>query len=85
VASRRLARRTGELAVDAPERLLRASRAADLSARVALIGLSAPVSFVHGVVRPRVVIGEGLLERLSGAELLAVLEHERYHVANSIR
>jgi Zn-dependent protease with chaperone function len=82
VASRRLAQRIGELAVDAPERLLQASRAAGLSGRVAVIGLGVPVSFVHGVVRPRVVISESLLEHLSGAELLAVLEHERYHVSN---
>lgn len=82
VASRGLAKRIGELAVDAPERLLETSGAAGLDGRVALIGLRAPVSFVHGVMRPRVVISEGLLECLSSAELLAVLEHERYHVSN---
>jgi Peptidase family M48 len=34
------------------------------------------------VLRPRVVVSQGLLERLSDAELRAVLEHEGYHVAN---
>jgi beta-lactamase regulating signal transducer with metallopeptidase domain len=82
VASRRLARRIDELAVDVPARLVETSRAVGLNGRVIPIGLRVPVSFVHGVLRPRVVISEGLLERLSSAELLAVLEHERYHVSN---
>jgi beta-lactamase regulating signal transducer with metallopeptidase domain len=81
-ASRHLKQRTGELAIDPPIRLVEASRAAGLSGRLILIRLSTPVSFVYGVVRPRVVISDGLLERLSSPELLAVLEHERYHVSN---
>jgi beta-lactamase regulating signal transducer with metallopeptidase domain len=53
-----------------------------LSGRVFLIVEPGQVSFVHGALRPRVVLSQDLLERLSDAELRAVLEHEGYHVAN---
>jgi Zn-dependent protease with chaperone function len=39
-------------------------------------------SFVYGVMTPRVAVSRGLLERATGDELRAVLEHERYHVRN---
>jgi Zn-dependent protease with chaperone function len=82
VACWRLVRRTRRLAVSQPARLIASSAAAGLHGRVVLADDPARFSFVYGVVSPRVAISAGLLERLSDAELRAVLEHERYHVAN---
>jgi beta-lactamase regulating signal transducer with metallopeptidase domain len=82
VASLRLAARIRELEIPAAARLLEVAHAVGLSGRVVLIGERAPVSFVHGVIRPRVVISDGLLESLSTVELFAVLEHELYHLSN---
>ncbi|MGH2873648.1 MAG: M56 family metallopeptidase, partial [Solirubrobacteraceae bacterium] len=82
LASHRLASRARELALAAPERLARASRVVGLDGRVALVAGAERFSFVHGLLRPRVVLSRGLLDRLSDVELQAVLEHERYHVTN---
>jgi Zn-dependent protease with chaperone function len=40
-----------------------------------------PVVAVAGVVRPRLFVARSVLERLSRAELRAVLDHERAHLA----
>lgn len=82
VASRRVSGRIDELAVDHPARLVEAARAAGVAGRVVLVADPETFSLVHGAVRPRVVISVALLERLSDAELRAVLVHERYHVTN---
>jgi beta-lactamase regulating signal transducer with metallopeptidase domain len=79
---RRLAQRTRQFAAPQPDRLARVAGAAGLTGRVVLIGERGQFSFVHGVLRPRVVVSRDLLGRLSDAELRAVLEHEGYHVAN---
>jgi len=39
-------------------------------------------SFAFGALTPRVAVSRGLVEAVSTEELLAVLEHERYHVRN---
>ncbi|HET7051315.1 MAG TPA: M56 family metallopeptidase [Solirubrobacteraceae bacterium] len=77
-----LAQRTRQLAAPQPDRLVRVAGAAGLTGRVVLIGEPGQLSFVHGVLRPRVVLSQDLVGRLSDAELRAVLEHEGYHVAN---
>jgi beta-lactamase regulating signal transducer with metallopeptidase domain len=82
LASHRLASRIRPLAVTQPARLLALGDAAGLGGGVVLVGEPGRFSFVHGVLHPRVVVSQGLLERLSDPELKAVLEHERYHVAN---
>jgi Zn-dependent protease with chaperone function len=82
LASRRLARQIRRLALAPLPRLDRAACTAGLVGRVGLIASPAPVAFVHGMIRPRVVISDALLVRLSSAELLAVLQHERYHLEN---
>ena len=46
---------------------------------VLVIRASAPLAFCAGWLRPRVYVSTGVLERLSGAELRAVLAHERHH------
>lgn len=40
-----------------------------------------PVVCVVGLVRPRILVAEAVLERLSASELRAVLAHERAHLA----
>ncbi len=80
LASRRLARHIRRLALAPPPRLGVAARTAGLVGQVGLIASPSPVAFVYGLIRPRVVISDALLVRLSNAELRAVLEHERYHL-----
>jgi Zn-dependent protease with chaperone function len=68
--------------------LLRAARVAakclDLRYDDALLGArvlptSAPLCMLVGLVRPAVVVSEGLLARVSAAELAVMLHHERAH------
>ncbi len=82
VASRVLSRRVRALASRAPEALVQATRQTGLAGRVVLVETADPFSFVYGVITPRVVVSRGLLDRATGEELRAVLEHERYHVCN---
>jgi Zn-dependent protease with chaperone function len=81
-ASHRLARRVCGLAHALPDQLTRAATQAGLSGRVVLVDAPESFSFVYGVLTPRVAVSRGLLEGVSGGELRAVLEHERYHVRN---
>jgi Zn-dependent protease with chaperone function len=82
VASRVLSRRVRALASTAPEALAQAARQTGLAGRVVFIDEADSFSFVYGVMTPRVAVSRGLLERATGDELRAVLEHERYHVRN---
>jgi beta-lactamase regulating signal transducer with metallopeptidase domain len=70
------------LAGAAPEALAQAAQQTGLTGRVVLIEADESFSFVYGVMTPRVVVSRRLLERTTGEELRAVLEHERYHVRN---
>jgi beta-lactamase regulating signal transducer with metallopeptidase domain len=82
LASRVLSRHVRALASTAPEALAQAARQTGLSGRVVLMDAADSFSFVYGAMTPRVVVSRGLLERATGEELRAVLEHERYHVRN---
>jgi len=82
LAARRLSRRVGELAMDLPDELTRTAAQAGLQGRLILLDAPQRFSFVYGALAPRVIVSRGLLQGLSTAELRAVLEHERYHVAN---
>jgi Zn-dependent protease with chaperone function len=82
VASRVLSRCLRALASTAPEALTLAARETGLAGRVVFIDAGDSFSFVYGLMTPRVVVSRGLLERATGDELRAVLEHERYHVCN---
>ena len=82
LASHRLACRVRELALTLPDELTRAVVRAGLGGRVVLLDAPESFSFVYGVLSPRVAVSRGLLDRVSGRELRAVLEHERYHVCN---
>lgn len=82
IASRVLSRRVSALRTTAPKALARAARQTGLDGRVVLLDATDSFSFVYGVMTPRVAVSRGLLERATGEELRAVLEHERYHVCN---
>jgi Zn-dependent protease with chaperone function len=79
-ASRRLARRVRAHALSPPPELLAAAKATGLDGRVAMVDSTQQLSFVYGVLVPRVAISKGFLESLAAEELRAALEHERYHV-----
>jgi Zn-dependent protease with chaperone function len=82
LASRVLSRRVRALTAAAPEALAQAARQTGLAGRVVLMDAADSFSFVYGVMTPRVAVSRGLLESMTGEELRAVLEHERYHVRN---
>jgi Zn-dependent protease with chaperone function len=82
LASHRLARRVRGLARALPDQLTRAAMRTGLGGRVVFVDAPDSFSFVYGVLTPRVAVSRGLLEDVSGEELRAVLEHERYHVCN---
>jgi Zn-dependent protease with chaperone function len=81
-ASRRLSRRVRALALPSPPELSAAAKASGLEGRVTVVDSAEQFSFVYGILVPRVAIGRGFLESLTAEELLATLEHERYHVRN---
>jgi hypothetical protein len=49
--------------------------------RVSVVAGARPLAFCSGLLRPRVFVSEGTLERLSEDELAAVVEHEAHHAA----
>ncbi|MGI8554322.1 MAG: M56 family metallopeptidase [Dehalococcoidia bacterium] len=51
-----------------------------LSGRVEFVALPTAVAVCHGFRTPRILLSSGLLARLTGAELEAVLLHERLHL-----
>jgi Zn-dependent protease with chaperone function len=82
VASCRLARRVRGLALELPDELALTASEVGLGGRVVLLDAPERFSFAYGVLTPRVAVSRGLLQGVSGEELRAVLEHERYHVCN---
>ncbi len=81
-ASHRLGREVTRRGGSPPTRLLRAAADLGLEGRIDLIESRVPLSFVHGLLEPRVAISRGFLDALDEDELHAVLAHERYHVRN---
>lgn len=63
---------------------LRALAARAGIADLALAPTRLPAAFCFGSLRPRVVITNGLLERLAPEELAAVLWHESHHVCHNV-
>jgi hypothetical protein len=70
------------LALALPDGLEQAAGTAGLTGRVVLVDCPESFSFAYGALTPRVAVSRGLLDGVSGEELRAVLEHERYHVRN---
>lgn len=82
VSSRRLAGHVRAAALPATEALQNGADVTGLRGRVVLVDAAEPFSFAYGAFTPRVAVSLGLAERASRDELVAVLEHERYHVRN---
>ncbi len=81
-ATRRLRARVEELRGAPSPKLVEAAARVGVVGRVDLVEVSEPFSFTHGLGAARIVVSRGLAASLSDAELVAVLEHERYHVRN---
>lgn len=82
VSSSRLSRRVRRLTPMTSERVDQAAEKVGLGRRVRLIDVDEPFSFAYGAFAPRVVVSRGLVDRATEDELIAVLEHERYHVCS---
>ena len=80
--TRRLTRWVRSHTLTPPTSLTEAAATAQLRGRVDLVDAHAAFSFAFGITNPRVVVSRGLLATVSSEELAAVLDHERYHVAN---
>ena len=78
----RLSRWVRERSVPLTPGLAEAAERAHLSGRVRLVDAPEAFSFAYGMARPTVAVSRGMIEAVSGDELAAVLDHERYHVAN---
>jgi beta-lactamase regulating signal transducer with metallopeptidase domain len=63
-----------------PRRMRDLARELGLEGRIDLVEDDRPFSFTYWFLRPRISVSTGLVDRLDGAELRAVLLHERYHV-----
>jgi hypothetical protein len=46
---------------------------------IVVVAGAAPIAFCSGLLRPRIFVSQGALQRLSAAELLAVVAHEGHH------
>jgi Zn-dependent protease with chaperone function len=65
----------------AQRRLVRGLPVAGAHADATVIEAATPMAFCAGWLRPRIFVSRGAVERLSAAELEAVLAHERQHRA----
>jgi beta-lactamase regulating signal transducer with metallopeptidase domain len=79
----RRVRRAGDIrafSLELSDELRAAVSRAGLDGRVVLVGGAGNAAFTSGLCRPVVYLGDGLVHRLSPAELEAVLRHEASHV-----
>jgi hypothetical protein len=51
-----------------------------IAAAVDVVATAEAFAVTHGLLRPRILLSTGLVEALDGAELTAVLVHERHHL-----
>ena len=82
-ATRRLADVVSARAIPLPPDAEAAAADAGLTGRVDVIDDDQPYSFTYGLATPRVVLSRGLLDAVGPDELVAVVQHERYHVRNA--
>ena len=52
-----------------------------IAEQLRIVGLGEPFAFCAGLLRPRIFLSTGLLDRLAADELEAVLRHEAWHVS----
>ncbi len=63
-----------------PPRLARSATTLGIGKQITFIGEPTPAVYCYGMLRPRVTITSGMLDRLDDAALMAVLAHERHHM-----
>jgi Zn-dependent protease with chaperone function len=80
--TRRLSRWVRERSLPLTPGLRDAAEQAHLGGKVRLVDAPEAFSFAYGMTRPTVAVSRGMIESVSVDELRAVLNHERYHVAN---
>ncbi len=80
IATSATLRRVLDNRATADERLSRIAQSLGIGDRIDLIEDSTVFTFCHGLLRPRVCVSSGLVDRLTDDELRAVLLHERHHV-----
>ncbi len=81
-ATARLRRRLRASLLPLEPSIEEAAERASLRGLVNYVDHSDAFSLTYGWLQPRVVVTRGLVQSMSAGELLAVLEHERYHALN---
>lgn len=79
-ATRRLTRLTRTARLPLSPAVSRLAARLELSDSLVVVAGRVPLSFCYGLWRPRICLSLGLIERLTEAELEAVLHHEAYHM-----
>jgi Zn-dependent protease with chaperone function len=80
VATIRCNRQLQRCAAPLPTRLARLGGDLGLASQVTYLAAPQPMACCYGLLRPRIAITAGLVERLDDIELAAVLLHEREHL-----
>lgn len=82
VVTRNLLRTIGPRQIRVPQRIRALSSVLGMDGKIDLIDDSRLYSFCYGFFRPKVCISHSLADSLTGAELKAVLLHEKFHLEN---
>jgi Zn-dependent protease with chaperone function len=80
IGTRRVVRELGHLVAPMPHRVLSLARTLELDGRLSYLTTPSPAAFCSGLLRPRITLTAGLVDRLNDAELTAVLLHEHHHL-----
>ncbi len=80
LGTRRVVRDLRHLAAPIPRRIATLARALELEGRLIYLATPTPAAFCSGLLRARITLTAGLVDRLDEAELTAVLLHERHHL-----
>ena len=80
IGTRCVVRGLDHLAAPMPHRVTTLARNLGVDGRLTYLAMSAPAALCSGLLRPRIMLTAGLVDRLDDAELTAVLLHERHHL-----
>jgi Zn-dependent protease with chaperone function len=80
IGTRRVVRGLAHFAIPLPLRVASLAHGVGLDGRLTYLATPAPTAFCAGLLRPRLTLTAGLVDRLNDAELTAVLLHERHHL-----
>jgi Zn-dependent protease with chaperone function len=80
IGTRRVVRGLDHLVIPVPTRVAALAHELGLEGHLTYLATPEPAAFCAGVVRPRLTLTAGLVDRLDDAELTAVLLHEQHHL-----